>query len=646
MDIISRLPAPLSTRLAETSSRITTLAGRKIDYAIAGVPFLSAATRELPLIIETAEMRREQVDQEPEPGEQSLQGWWLRSQDSWHHGAGAKFQESRRGVVSSNRFWDSKGIDPWEQGELRLLRRMVSSENLPSSATCVQVVGDKVYLAVGSEIHQANLGESTTTTLATLAGQTIHDLAVGRESWYGITAQGNVFTRPIAGGATKTWPLVNDDPVIPVPGRVAWAKHRLFATYGRRAYVVDVTAADATEVQPLYSHPTTDWVFTDIAEGPSCVYLAGYSDLESAIQRITLDSDGGIPQLSAGVTTAVLPRGERVQRIAVLAGTWIGIGTNQGFRVGAIDENGDIAYGPLFLAPEGVVETTAIATWGRWFYVAFRTEDARSVVYRVDVSAQPEEDGVFAWAPDVELDTPGCFVDLDVANDGRVVAAYEAGEYGNQSPAPFCFQHESELVEQGWIEFSQIRYRTVEPKLFKYVTLVTDPLRGSIVVDAVLPDGSTNRVRVYDRQGVPVPDRAPISPTLGPQRSLGFRFTLHRSASDPTAGPVIRGYSVQALPAVRPQRIMQVPLLCFDHERWVTGQMDGRDGWARDRLAMLHAIEDSGDLVLFQDLSEPGHTGRLVRIDNVRFVQHAPPHATEVGRGYGGIVILTLRTMD
>src|SRR5690606_25779378 len=156
---------------------------------------------------------------------------------------------------------------------------------------------------------------------------------------------------------------------------------------------------------------------------------------ESSIQKIVIEDDGTIPNLSAGVTTAILPRGERVERIAVLAGTWIGIATNKGFRVGAIDANGDIQYGPLFLRPENATEAVAITAFDRFLYVSWKTSDNRACVYRVDVSAQPEDDGSFAWARDVEVSDPGTFTDLAVIEDGRVIAAFSSGAAG-----PYWYQ--------------------------------------------------------------------------------------------------------------------------------------------------------------------------------------------------------------
>lgn len=109
---------------------------------------------------------------------------------------------------------------------------------------------------------------------------------------------------------------------------------------------------------------------------------------------------------------------------------------------------------------------------------------------------------------------------------------------------------------------------------------------------------------------------------------------------------MIHSYSVKALPAVKPQRLIQLPLTCFDFEAWQSGQFDGRDGWGRDRLAALQSIEDAGDLVNFQDFGQEGMTCRLVKIEKVSFSQASPPDLTSAGGGFGGYITLILRTMD
>jgi hypothetical protein len=61
------------------------------DTAIGGLPFIYAINDARPYTRQTAPFRKDQFDNGQEPGEQSLTGWWLRSQMSFHSGSGIKF---------------------------------------------------------------------------------------------------------------------------------------------------------------------------------------------------------------------------------------------------------------------------------------------------------------------------------------------------------------------------------------------------------------------------------------------------------------------------------------------------------------------------------------------------------------------------
>jgi hypothetical protein len=54
------------------------------DVAIGGLPFFYAINDARPYIRQTAPFRKDQFDNGNEPGEQSLTGWWIRSQSSFH----------------------------------------------------------------------------------------------------------------------------------------------------------------------------------------------------------------------------------------------------------------------------------------------------------------------------------------------------------------------------------------------------------------------------------------------------------------------------------------------------------------------------------------------------------------------------------
>src|SRR5918994_5605095 len=92
------------------------------DYAIGGIPFVSAIKDESPYTERMAPIRKEQFDNFAEPGEQSLQGWWLRSQSTFTGGAGILYQDPDNDNQFNYRFATSLGVNPWDSGDLKLLR--------------------------------------------------------------------------------------------------------------------------------------------------------------------------------------------------------------------------------------------------------------------------------------------------------------------------------------------------------------------------------------------------------------------------------------------------------------------------------------------------------------------------------------------
>ena len=85
------------------------------DCAIAGIPFFLAVNKDHPYSRETAQYRKQQIDQQKEPGEQTLTGWWLRSQSSFHYGAGIRYEEPVEGETVSYRFNKSAGVDVFNE---------------------------------------------------------------------------------------------------------------------------------------------------------------------------------------------------------------------------------------------------------------------------------------------------------------------------------------------------------------------------------------------------------------------------------------------------------------------------------------------------------------------------------------------------
>ena len=101
------------------------------------------------------------------------------------------------------------------------------------------------------------------------------------------------------------------------------------------------------------------------------------------------------------------------------------------------------------------------------------------------------------------------------------------------------------------------------------------------------------------------------------------------------------GYQLKALPAVRRQRIITLPLECYDFEGDRYNMMVGYEGRAAENLLNLESIESNGDVVTLQDFTN-NETIRGV-IESLTFIRDTPPERRF--KNFGGILICQFRTV-
>ena len=129
-DITGTLPGAVVELAGTTAPATYTPTGVRFDVSIGGVPFMLTSGKDTPYIRQTAPIQKPQFDVSPEAGEQTLDQYWIRSQASWHRGAGVKFYEPAatsssylwqpgEELVTEFRFESSAGVDVWT----RLVRK-------------------------------------------------------------------------------------------------------------------------------------------------------------------------------------------------------------------------------------------------------------------------------------------------------------------------------------------------------------------------------------------------------------------------------------------------------------------------------------------------------------------------------------------
>jgi hypothetical protein len=100
------------------------------DVAIGGLPFFYGINNDRPYERQTAPYKKQQFDNSKEPGEQTLEGWWIRSQSSFHRGAGITFFDPSAGEEVDYRFSDSENVNVWNKGQVSLLKNVTQTHNI------------------------------------------------------------------------------------------------------------------------------------------------------------------------------------------------------------------------------------------------------------------------------------------------------------------------------------------------------------------------------------------------------------------------------------------------------------------------------------------------------------------------------------
>ena len=213
------------------------------DVAVGGLPFFIGPNQQYPYKRETAQYRKQQIDQQKEPGEQTLTGWWLRSQSSFHYGAGIRYEEPVQGETVSMRFNKSAGVDVFNIGRVTLLpdvtKLSTSVTNAPLMVGGTDTAGvDVVIWADGTALYRTTAA-GTTTTLTWGGSGTILAVAQDGVNYYAADATA-IYKGPLTGGSSGTSVFTHPSSVGTVTSvSLAWVKQRIVA--GVNNYIFEVT---------------------------------------------------------------------------------------------------------------------------------------------------------------------------------------------------------------------------------------------------------------------------------------------------------------------------------------------------------------------------------------------------------------------
>ena len=728
-DITEGIPYSLSNPSGSANYSAT---GEAYDVAINGLPFFINSSDDTPYRRVTAQYRKQQIDQTREPGEQTLTGWWLRSQSSFHFGQGIKYFEPAQDESLRFQYTESKGVDVWTKGQATLIldtdqthitetellsynrpgQHLRSIEWTKSGNTyggCLMLDGfdiDKVYPTITASVTNKAL----TSNVATLTTAAAHGLCVGMQiTVAGVDATFNgdykVATVPSAttftyaktasdvpsaavspagsvtsnvihfqdyasAGAYKVYAycddgvyaywialiddsgtdktamykkLLNDDAdtaatemfkttaVVVTKATMEFTKERIVACINNKVYEISTTASSLPSA--VYTHPVDNFFYTSIASSGAAIYCAGFSGSQSNIQKFTLQSTGAMPTLTSAITAAEMPSGELIYKIYYYLGYML-IGTSKGVRVAAVSDDGSLAYGPLLFESEQPVYDFAARDRYVW---AATNVDGFPGTTRIDLGS-PIGTLIFPYAWDTYYNgTTGRYTTACAFINGTDRLAFTTN-YKTTSGHVYI-ESDTRLVAEGYLQTGFVRYNTTENKIFKIIFPRFDSTNGALQIRSVNSENTEYLIGNFAQQGVI--QEVNINYPTGPQEYLGFKFTMTRSSTDNTKGPLFTGYQLKALPAVPRQRLIQYPLLCFDRESDKFGVMVGYEGRAYDRMEQLETVENAGDTIRVEDF----RTGEsyLGLIEEMDFINRTP--TDKRFSGFGGILVVTIRSV-
>ena len=731
-DITEGLVYTLSNPAGSTNYSAT---GEAYDVAIAGLPFFLLNSDDAPYRRVTAQYRKQQIDQSREPGEQTLTGWWLRSQSSFHYGQGIKFFEPIQDESLRFQYTESKGIDVWTKGQATLLKSCVSqhvttggiqtndrpwqlmrsiqwtknSNNYDGVLLADEYDVDKVFPAITVSINN----KARTTNVATLTTTAVHGLSVGMQititgvdatfnGEYRITGvpttttftyttatSGTVASTPVSpvgtgvadvihfidyisgtdypvhaicdDGVYAYWitnvlntgtprlrvykkllsddssvsptPMISDNGITVANAVMEYTKERIVMCINDKVYEISSSATSLPS--PVYSHNDPDHIFTSITSSGAAIYIAGYSGIQSNIYKFTLNTSGAMPTLTSAITAAELPVGEKVFKISYYLGN-MAIGTSEGMRMADASQlDGSITYGALIF--ESTQPVYDFAFRDRYIWAASGV-DGQVGVTRIDMG-QPLGNLQFPYAYDL-YDPADTLTHYTTAcaflgDTNRLAFCND----GNGTDGTIYIQSASTLMAEGFLRTGYVRYNTLELKIFKLMQARVDTTNGGLYIDSIDYADNFYRIGTFAQEST-VPE-VNINYPQASQEYLGFQFTLTRSSTDSSKGPLFTGYQIKALPAIPRQRLIQYPLSCFDHESDHFGVEVGYEGSAYVRMSQLENIENVGDTIRVEDFrTGESYIGLIEELD----FRNATPSDKRFS-GYGGTLLVTIRTV-
>ena len=665
-DISEDIPYDITYTGTSTTFELTDTA---YDIVIDDLAFVANVSNQNPYRRETAQYKKDQFDNSIEPGEQSLSGWWLRSQTSWHNGSGITFYDPGTDYERiSHRFNDSRGVDVWTPGQATLLPEVfhaytgangINAASGRNGTSDVLVSGDSA-----GYLKRITLDSNSSATTANFYnGATYPEGHNGTVySFLSVTTDGSNYyaacKRAIHTGNIAT--LSSDEVAFNFSTTdrtdvfIKYVKGYVLFGLGNSLYNMPLIPYGAGRTTSTHNHsggtdslPTgadlkkhinPSWIWVDATGTPESIFVAGNGGNNSEIWQIRFDETTTNLGMADAVMALSLPNGETINAIHYYLG-YLAIGTNKGVRICPISSTGNIVMGPLLI--ESTYSVNGFTERGTYLYAATKVDDGsytNGCVIRIDLSQQ-FNDGTFAYAYDLEyrssLDEDSSECTEVYTLDDRLVMIIEE----DSAAGELQVEHTTDKRDTGWLRTGKIRYSTVEPKFFRYINLQCTTGAGDNITISVVNKENSEITQAVVTEGLSNLDIL-LSAVPNKEEYLAFKFTFNNVTEDQDL-PVLEAYQIKATPGTRRQRMYQYPLSCYDNEMDRFGSQFGYTGRSMEFIQRLEAIEETGRFVTVTDY-RVGEQYQGI-IEEIRFTNESSPDKDN--SGFGGLLIVTVRKL-
>jgi hypothetical protein len=521
---------------------------------------------------------RDSVDQSAEPGEQAInpQGLWRRSQSSWHYGAGQQYADTAD--AEPYRFYASKGLDIWTKGKLSLLKDTTIAYSSANTNLYMATADGRIYGTEGQTVRYTT-DWSTFTTVTGTAASNLYSISSDGYNVFFSYANGDIDQTNAGTSAASTYITGIE------AGVLAYVRGRLMvAGQGTdKNKIWNITTNPGTSQNnpgALYTHPNASFNWVGFAGGQNQIYCAGYAGNKSLVYKTAVKADGSA--LDIPTVAAELPLGEIVKTIDSYLG-YVVIGLSNGFRFCTPDTDGNLNVGPLI---ETGTSVNAFAAVGQYLYFGWTNYDSVSTgVGRMDVANfvstnQP------AYASDLMATAQGDIVDIHEFGGDIVFTVSGVGAYR---------PHATNLVSSGTLETGTYRWGVPDGKFVPKWDIRTEPLNGSIVIQVSNDSSSYSTIGTMSSQSY---TEATFDGSEVKIFEAKAKFTLTRSSSNASVGPVLARWMARAYAAPIRSEIFSVPILL--HHKINT---KNQDYWfdVDQELSYLRDLVDNPRVITYQE---------------------------------------------